>query len=289
MPISLPTSHNPTRSRISQSMLISLFPFEFRFLWNKLSFLSARDLREAHQRSLGGNTFGRVNVARSIYAIKDMRQIEVPWSRFEFVTPPKCRTFKNDNLSVIRNRDRQRRAVLGLAKRSLIAPIDDLGFLPVLSVGSAFRNLLSNAITKGEQDRHSTAIEQLTVKIPSTISRCVKHCENINIRKRREEKMHFTEPIKPKRSLGSLRKANKTKPRSPDLTGQLRLQRHTAKVIVKQLSEDSAEEVVCNIAGWRNQDSSGSFLTVELSPRFVARPPIEGTDIVNSILNDKED
>ena len=101
--------------------------------------------------------------------------------------------------------------------------------------------------------------------------------------------MQFTEPIKPKRSLGSLRKANKTKPRSPDLTGQLRLQRHTAKVIVKQLSEDSAEEVVCNIAGWRNQDSSGSFLTVELSPRFVARPPIEGTDIVDSILNDKED
>ena len=92
--------------------------------------------------------------------------------------------------------------------------------------------------------------------------------------------MHFNDVIKPKRSLGALRKANKTKPKSPDLTGQMRLQRHTAAAIVKQFSEGNADEVVCNIAGWRNQDHSGSYLTVELSPRFVARTPTEQDDII---------
>jgi hypothetical protein len=101
--------------------------------------------------------------------------------------------------------------------------------------------------------------------------------------------MHFNDVIKPKRSLGALRKANKTKPKSPDLTGQMRLQRHTAAAIVKQFSEGSAHEVLCNIAGWRNQDHSGSYLTVELSPRFVARTPTEKDDIIDSLVNEQED
>ena len=32
--------------------------------------------------------------------------------------------------------------------------------------------------------------------------------------------MYLDKPVKQKRSLGALRKANKTKPKSPDLTGQ---------------------------------------------------------------------
>ena len=101
--------------------------------------------------------------------------------------------------------------------------------------------------------------------------------------------MHVDNPVKQKRSLGALRKTNKTKPKSPDLTGQLKLQRHTASAIVEQFSLDHAEEVVCNIAGWRNQDHSGSYLTVELSPRFVARVPTEQDDIIDFIINDKEE
>ena len=101
--------------------------------------------------------------------------------------------------------------------------------------------------------------------------------------------MQFSETTKVKRSLGALRKASKTKPKSPDLTGLMRLQRHTAAAIVKQFSEGSGDEVVCNIAGWRNQDHNGSYLTVELSPRFVARAPAEQDDIIDSIINDKEE
>ena len=48
--------------------------------------------------------------------------------------------------------------------------------------------------------------------------------------------MQLDKTIKQKRSLGALRKANKTKPRSPDLTGQMKLQRHTAAAIVEQFS-----------------------------------------------------
>src|SRR5271168_3084783 len=101
--------------------------------------------------------------------------------------------------------------------------------------------------------------------------------------------MHLDKPIKQKLSLGALRKANKTMPKSPDLTGQMKLQRHTASAIVEQFSHDGIEEVICNIAGWKNQDHNGPYLTVELSPRFVARAPVERDDIIVSIINDNEE
>ena len=101
--------------------------------------------------------------------------------------------------------------------------------------------------------------------------------------------MQLDKTIKQKRSLGALRKANKTKPKSPDLTGQMKLQRHTAAAIVEQFSQGDVEEVVCNIAGWKNQDYSGPYLTVELSPLFVARMQVEEDDIIDSIVNDNEE
>ena len=102
--------------------------------------------------------------------------------------------------------------------------------------------------------------------------------------------MYLDKPVKQKLSLGTLRKATKTKPKSPDLTGQMKLQRHTAAAIVEQFSHDDIEEVVCNIAGWKNQDHNGPYLTVELSPRFVARTLTDQEDIIDSIINDnKED
>src|SRR6476619_3606835 len=101
--------------------------------------------------------------------------------------------------------------------------------------------------------------------------------------------MYLDKQVKQKRSLGALRKANKTKPKSPDLTGQMKLQRHTAAAIVEQFSRDDIEEVVCNLAGWRNQDYNGLYLTVELSPRFVARTQVDQDDIIVSLVSDKED
>jgi hypothetical protein len=65
--------------------------------------------------------------------------------------------------------------------------------------------------------------------------------------------MVFDESTSPKRSLGSLRKTDKTKPRSPNFTGKLKLQRLTMEVFAKQFKE------------------TGPYLSVELSPKYVAR------------------
>jgi hypothetical protein len=83
--------------------------------------------------------------------------------------------------------------------------------------------------------------------------------------------MTFDEPAQKKRSLGALRKAEKTKDRSPDFTGTLKLQRYTMEAIAKQFKETGAEEIECCLAAWRNEDQIGPYLSVELSPKYVAR------------------
>ena len=70
-----------------------------------------------------------------------------------------------------------------------------------------------------------------------------------------------------KRSLGALRKNEKTKPQSPDATGTFHFQRHTLREIYSQLT-DGDDEVVCNVACWRNNDRYGPYFTVEISPQF---------------------
>jgi hypothetical protein len=71
------------------------------------------------------------------------------------------------------------------------------------------------------------------------------------------------------RSVGVLRKAKITiKPLSPDLSGNLYLQRHTFEAIAKQFGTTDQTEVICNIAAWIYSDEGGSDLTVELSPSY---------------------
>jgi hypothetical protein len=48
------------------------------------------------------------------------------------------------------------------------------------------------------------------------------------------------------------------------VTGTLKLQRHTMEAIAKQFKEsDAADEIACCIAGWRNEDQNGPYLSVE--------------------------
>jgi hypothetical protein len=119
------------KKQISQSRLIATFPSEFLSLWLKFMRPAMAD-RNLFPYQRGGEgygkvqhlgrkpllSFGRANVARQIYTVKQVREADVPWSRFEFVTPPKFGTFKNENLRVIKNRDRQKRLLLGLCGRS---------------------------------------------------------------------------------------------------------------------------------------------------------------------------
>jgi len=43
------------------------------------------------------------------------------------------------------------------------------------------------------------------------------------------------------------------------------------ETIAKQFQETGADETECCIAGWRNEDKNGPYLSVELSPKYVAR------------------
>jgi hypothetical protein len=86
--------------------------------------------------------------------------------------------------------------------------------------------------------------------------------------------MILDEPKSATLSLGFLRKAEKTKPKSPNLTGTLKLQRHTIETFIKQFKKGDKAEIDYRIAAWRNVDAnSQAYLTVELSPKYVARHP----------------
>jgi hypothetical protein len=67
--------------------------------------------------------------------------------------------------------------------------------------------------------------------------------------------------------------APKTKERSPDMTGTLCLQRHTAALILKAFDNTDDDEAVCDIAAWVNHDHEGQYLTVEISPKYMAPDP----------------
>jgi hypothetical protein len=91
---------------------------------------------------------------------------------------------------------------------------------------------------------------------------------------------------KGKLSVGTVRNTQKnTKPRSPDLIGNLHLQRHTFEAIAKEFKMNAREEVICNIAAWGYSDEGGRYLNVEISPPYkrtkTARP-----DILDSIVGD---
>jgi hypothetical protein len=97
-------------------------------------------------------------------------------------------------------------------------------------------------------------------------------------------------PIKPKKSLGALRKAHKTKPRSPDATGKLALQRRTLEAIVNEFDETRDDEVICNIAAWKNQDQQGPYLTVEVSPPFLPHEHrVPKPSIFDDIFNNEDE
>jgi hypothetical protein len=76
-----------------------------------------------------------------------------------------------------------------------------------------------------------------------------------------------------KRSLGGLRRVQRTSDNGPDYLGTMHLLKSTLLVFLKQLNETAADEVICNLAGWDNANANGPFLTVEVSPRDVPKKP----------------
>ena len=94
-----------------------------------------------------------------------------------------------------------------------------------------------------------------------------------------------------KRSLGHLRPAPKTKPKSPDCLGIITITRETMEQILEQ--NDGDDDIVASLAGWRNTDTDGSYLTIEISPKTQRRSeqisPEELFDIFRKERKEKKD
>jgi len=80
------------------------------------------------------------------------------------------------------------------------------------------------------------------------------------------------------RSLGFLQKAVKTKPRSPDLIGTIKIEEHTLKTLVDHYKENGGN-LTANLAGWVYPDKQGKRITVELSPRYQKRATVQEFDL----------
>jgi hypothetical protein len=105
--------------KCTRGMLLSAFPFEFQFLWHTLNPSADPAPWSPTWPKVKGKTkpldFYRADVAQTIYTVELVQSVEQDWSRFEIIQPARGATFSNENLSVIQNRGRQKRAALCLA------------------------------------------------------------------------------------------------------------------------------------------------------------------------------
>ena len=95
------------------------------------------------------------------------------------------------------------------------------------------------------------------------------------------------------KSLGTLFPSKKTKPRSPHMTGKLRILKDTLREIMRTHREDDGDAYEANIAGWVYDDRGQKYITVELSPPY--RPTVQSSendmtaeDFFNEILDEQE-
>jgi hypothetical protein len=102
-----------TKRRTSHEMMIGLFPGQFRDLWATLKRASNKSTDSVDWFDLLSEPdFKPITPNRKVYVVKHHRLRDVPWSRFDFVTPLKSKPFTNKTLSVIQNRNTQRRRAL---------------------------------------------------------------------------------------------------------------------------------------------------------------------------------
>src|SRR5260370_27691789 len=89
------------------------------------------------------------------------------------------------------------------------------------------------------------------------------------------------------KSLGTLRINNKTKLKSPDLTGKINMHRRLITALWKQLNANAGgDHVECNIAAWHYRDKARPFRNVEISDPYVHPHP---ANIFNFIAPQQED
>ena len=75
------------------------------------------------------------------------------------------------------------------------------------------------------------------------------------------------------KSLGSLSPSEKTKPRSPDMTGKIKILKETLKEIIDTHREEEGDVFEANLAVWLYNSDGERYMTLELSPRY--RPGVQ--------------
>ena len=79
-----------------------------------------------------------------------------------------------------------------------------------------------------------------------------------------------------RKSLGALYRAEKTKPRSPDMTGKIKIQPHTLRELCELSHQCDKDGIDCPMAAWVNGEPGRQYFTIELSPPY--RPRLKTTD-----------
>ena len=91
------------------------------------------------------------------------------------------------------------------------------------------------------------------------------------------------------KSLGTLRMNTKTKERSPDLTGTIKIHRRLIAVMSKELNETGKNVVECNLAAWHYQDKTGHLFNVQLSERYEPPRQYHGSENIFDLLAKKQE
>ena len=72
------------------------------------------------------------------------------------------------------------------------------------------------------------------------------------------------------KSLGTLSPSEKTKPRSPDMTGKIKILKKTLREIIDTHWEEDGDVFEANLAVWLYNSNGERYMTLELSPRYRA-------------------
>ena len=78
-------------------------------------------------------------------------------------------------------------------------------------------------------------------------------------------------PNQPRKSVGTLFPATKTKPKSPDMTGKIKIHRKLIEELIEQYRLNGADHVICLIASWAYVEGAKRYMTVELSPYYAPK------------------
>jgi hypothetical protein len=98
--------------------------------------------------------------------------------------------------------------------------------------------------------------------------------------------MNFN-PSPRRKSLGKLSRAQKTKPNSPDMLGQLNLQVDDFWPALSMARQNGVKEIICPFAAWINGEPGEQHLVAELQPPYRPKPkPIENVITVEQFLTD---